>query len=236
MRKLFLLAAAPLLTGSAFAAPPAISPAGAAQPTQIAAVTPKKGEAAKAQDTVANATAAVQKMRRDPKLDALLKQAKGILIVPDFAKGAVVVGGEGGNGVLLAHKDGKWSKPAFYDLRGISVGAQLGGQSGSVALILMSDKALDAFTKGSSFSLNAQAGLNVVDYSAAGQVNTRSDVVAWTDLKGLYAGATIGGADISVDEDANHAFYANQQTSPNDILSGDLTGPRGQVLQQALPS
>ena len=166
---------------------------------------------------------------------SLLKQAKGILIVPDFAKGAVVVGGEGGDGVLLAHRSGKWSKPAFYDLSGISLGAQLGGQSGTVALILMSDKAMDAFKQNNNFSLNAKAGLNVVDYSAAGQVDTHGDVVAWTDLKGLYAGATIGGADISVDQDANHAFYANQQTSPNDILSGDIPGPRGQVLQKALP-
>ena len=236
MRKLLLLAAAPLLTSSAFMVPPALSQAQAAPPTQIAAVTPKKGEAAKAQDTVANATAAVHKMRQDSKLDALLTQAKGVLIVPDFAKGAVVVGGEGGNGVLLAHQDGKWSKPAFYDLGGISLGAQLGGQSGTVALILMSDKAIDAFKQGHNFSINAKAGLNVVDYSAAGQVNTRGDVIAWTDLKGLYAGATIGAADISVDDEANHAFYGNEQTSPNDILSGDIAGSHGQVLQQALPS
>ena len=237
MRKLLLLAAAPLLTGSAFAVPPVIAHAEAAQPTQMAAaVTPEKGEAAKARSTVANATATVHKMRQDAKLDALLKQSKGVLIVPDFTKGAILVGGEGGNGVLLAHKDGKWSKPAFYDLSGISLGAQLGGQSGSVALILMSDKALDAFKQGGNFSLNAKAGLNVVDYNAAGQASTRRDVIAWTDLNGLYAGATVGAADISVDHEANGAFYANQAMTPNDILSGDITGPRGRVLQQALPS
>lgn len=241
MRKLLLIAAAPLLTGSAFAVTP-VTPGGdatkATHPGLVLADTasPQKGEATKSRDTVTAATAAVQKMRSDPHLEALLKQSKGILIVPKFVQGGAVVGGEGGNAVLLAHTGDHWSKPAFYDLGGVSLGAQLGGQSGSVALVLMTDKAVDAFKERNNFSLNAKAGLTVIDYSKAGQANIgRGDVVVWTDLQGLYAGATVGAADISVDNEANHSFYNNNQMSANDILSGAVSGSRGQDLQQALP-
>ena len=45
-------------------------------------------------------------------------------------RGALFLGGEGGNGILLARqKDGSWSYPAFYSLASISFGLQVGGQS-----------------------------------------------------------------------------------------------------------
>jgi hypothetical protein len=56
-----------------------------------------------------------------------------------------IVGGQGGGGVLLIRRNDTWSNPAFYTRGGASIGAQLGGRSGSTALLLMNDKAVHVF-------------------------------------------------------------------------------------------
>ena len=44
-----------------------------------------------------------------------MKNAKGVLIVPNMIKGAFVFGGEGGSGVMLVKgANGAWSYPAFW--------------------------------------------------------------------------------------------------------------------------
>ena len=103
-----------------------------------------------AQKLVDNAVKVVQRMKKDPKLEKLMAKAKGIYIVPDFGRGALIVGGRGGAGVVLAQNNGRWSNPAFYDFGAISFGAQAGGSGGPVAFLLMSQQAIDAFKSGKS--------------------------------------------------------------------------------------
>ena len=62
------------------------------------------------------------------------------------------------------HQDGRWSGPAFYNMGGVSIGAQAGVSSGQIALILMDDRALRTFGQDNKFSLNADAGLTFVNY------------------------------------------------------------------------
>jgi lipid-binding SYLF domain-containing protein len=75
-----------------------------------------------------------------------LKDAKGVLIVPELLKGAFVVGGAGGTGVLLARDEetGKWTEPAFYSMGSASLGLQIGGQKSEVILMMMTRKALES--------------------------------------------------------------------------------------------
>jgi lipid-binding SYLF domain-containing protein len=75
-----------------------------------------------------------------------LKDVKGVLIVPELLKGAFVVGGSGGTGVLLARdeKTGRWTEPAFYSMGAASLGFQIGGQKAEVILMIMNRKALES--------------------------------------------------------------------------------------------
>ena len=45
-----------------------------------------------------------------------MKEARGILIVPQFIKGAFIIGGSGGCGLLVVRdeKTNEWSYPAFF--------------------------------------------------------------------------------------------------------------------------
>jgi SH3 domain-containing YSC84-like protein 1 len=192
---------------------------------------------AKAQ--VSEATKVVQQMKRDPKLTALLQRANGVFVAPDYGKGAAVVGARGGEGVVLLRNGDDWSNPAFYNFGGLSIGAQVGGAGGSFAMLLMNDRAVDAFRTKNSFSLDASAGLTIVDYSAGSQAATgKGDVIVWSDTEGLFAGASLGISGIVRDEAENRAYYDayyGQKVSVEQVLSGALENPDAQKLRDALP-
>jgi lipid-binding SYLF domain-containing protein len=83
-------------------------------------------------------------------------------------------------------------------------GAQAGGAGGSFAMLLMNERATDAFRNKNAFALNADAGLTIVDYSADTQASAgRGDAIIWSDTVGLFAGASIGVSGIVRDEDEN---------------------------------
>lgn len=188
-----------------------------------------------AEKQVNEATQVVMQMKRDHNVAQLLGRAHGVFVIPDYAKAAAVVGGRGGGGVVLAKEDGKWSNPAFFNIGGVSVGAQAGVAAGSIAFLLMSDKAVNMFqNQANNFSLNANAGLTIVNYSATAQGSYgKGDVIVWSDTEGAFAGASIGVSDINRDEDENHAYYG-QQVSAKQILTGKVSQMRAQNLKDAL--
>jgi SH3 domain-containing YSC84-like protein 1 len=193
-------------------------------------------DASDARAQVKKAVKVVSQMKSDAHMRNLLEKSKGVFIVPDYAKAAAIVGGRGGAGVLLLHENGKWSNPAFYNTGGISVGAQAGVAAGSIALVLMTPSAVDTFKNNpNNFSLNANAGLTLVNYSADAQGTAgKGDVVFWSDTEGLFAGASLGVSDINSDEGENRAYYGMPNVTPTQILTGAVTNPHAKPLQDAL--
>ncbi len=192
---------------------------------------------ADAQEHVADAARLAQQMKADPRLAGLMQQAKGILFVPDYGRGAIIVGGQGGKGVLVARtSDGKWSGPVFYTLGGISIGLQAGAEGGSVAMLLMTDRAVNSFRKDNNIAFNADAGLTFINYTRRAQESIgKGDVVVWSNAKGAYVGASLGATDVNWDEKETRAWYGTNAT-PSAILGGK-TEDRSQdtALRDALP-
>ena len=187
-----------------------------------------------ARGLVKEAISVVKQMKSDTKLWGLVQKAKGIYIVPDFGRAALLVGGRGGAGVMLSHKNGKWSAPGFYDIGGVSVGAQAGVSAGSVAFLLMSDDAVKNFNQGNKFSLNADSGISIINYSANAQASWgKGDIILWSDTEGAFAGAEISVSDINWDDGNNRAYY-NSTVTPSDILSGQTGAAKAERLRSAL--
>lgn len=179
----------------------------------------------------------VQRMKSDPRVTDMLARAKGVFIMPDYGRGAIGVGVQGGEGLLLVRRQGQgFSNPVFYDMGGISIGAQLGASGGQVALLLMTDKAVQQFESGKKFSLNADAGLTIVNWSRRAQTSTGKleDIVVWSNAKGAYAGLSVGVNDIMLDRDANRAYYGRTELTPQQILDGAVPNPRHNVLGMVL--
>lgn len=197
----------------------------------------RREERKEAAELVKDSAETLRQMKTDPELKQLLTKASGVFIVPEYGRGAVGVGVRGGSGVLMAHENGKWSAPAFYDIGGISVGPQFGGEGGEIAMVLMDDQALNSFKGDDTFSLNADAKLTIVDYStmAAAKLDKEANVIFWSDTEGAFVGATLSATDIAWDDEENRAYYGKAAT-PQDVFSGKVGDQRQGPLQKELSS
>lgn len=151
-----------------------------------------------------------------------IKEARGILIVPQLLKGAFFIGGSGGSGVLVVRdeKTNEWSQPAFVTLGGASFGFQFGGQASEVVLLVMTQKGVDSMVT-TTLKLGADASI------AAGPIgrgiegstapNLSVDLLSFARAKGLFAGISLEGAAIAARDAWNSAYYG-QPTKTIDIL------------------
>jgi lipid-binding SYLF domain-containing protein len=168
----------------------------------------------------------------------LLRQAKAVLIVPKLLKGGFIVGGEGGNGVLMVQHRGGWSDPAFYALGAASLGLQVGLEQAELVLLIMTQKGLDGVLR-DEFKIGAQAGISVATLGSGveGAIGGASgpDIVVWSSATGLYGGLTVDGSVIRAEPNQDSAFYGRTLTS-HDVLFGRLESPRGAALRRELNS
>ncbi|MGB7480591.1 MAG: lipid-binding SYLF domain-containing protein [Burkholderiaceae bacterium] len=182
------------------------------------------------------AATVVQRMDREPRMKELLQEAKGVFIIPTYGRAALAVGGSGGAGVLLVKRDDDtWSDPAFYNTGGISVGAQAGVEGGPIAMILNNEKAVDRFMQKNSFSLNADAGLTVVNWAKTAESSVgRGDVTVWAGTKGLFGNVvTVGVNDIRFNQNLTNAYY-HQTVSAEDVVNGKFNNPQADTLKRML--
>jgi lipid-binding SYLF domain-containing protein len=203
-----------------------------AVPTTIA---DKKREATAIRH-VNEAVAVIEKMKAEPQMGNLLKQAKGLFIMPTYGRLAVGVGGSGGAGILIVRQEnGTWSDPAFYNVGGLSLGVQLGMERGAIGLILRNDKAIKSFMRTNVFSLNADAGLTIEEWTKLTHASVGAgDIVAWSGAKGLFGNAvSIGINDIVFDKRRTKSYY-HQEATAQDVANGKVKNTQASVLRDAL--
>jgi lipid-binding SYLF domain-containing protein len=157
---------------------------------------------------------------------ALLSDAYGIAIIPGVIKLGFIVGGRYGTGVLMVRdKGGAWSSPAFVSLAGGGIGWQIGAQSTDIILVFKSRKSIDGLMKGK-FTLGADAAVAAGpvgrSMEAATDVKLKSEIYSYSRNRGLFAGISLEGAALQIDDDANARFYASKDISAKDILSGKV--------------
>jgi len=148
----------------------------------------------------------------------LMDKAKAIVVFPGTLKAAFIVGGQGGKGVAVRRVGKGWSAPAFLNMAGGSIGAQIGGQKTDYILVIMNEKGLknlleDKFELGGEGSVSA----GPVGRTAAASTNATMDaeILTYSRSKGLFAGIALKGVVISQDQDMNQAVY---QKSAKQIL------------------
>jgi len=141
----------------------------------LALLTPVAAHASDEQNLVDEARITLDHLRTDKSFGnapELLRTARAVLIVPNLVKAGFFLGGEGGDGVMLARSGrGTWTDPAFYTLASASFGLQIGIQAAEVVMIVNTDKALTAL-EADQFKFGAQAGIAVVTLGLGMAVNT----------------------------------------------------------------
>lgn len=207
--------------------------------TMIAA--PARAASSDEQELVDKARLTLDDVKRDKEFGTttqLLKRAKAVFIVPSLFKGGFFVGGEGGTGVLLARRaDGGWSDPAFYTLASASFGLQIGAETSELVLIVLTDKAKQAFMA-DEFKVGIEAGLAVVTLGAAAEAATTSnlgaDIVVWASSTGAYAGLTLNGSVIKPRDSYNEAYYGKAESPADIVIRGAVRKPAAEPLRKTL--
>ena len=159
--------------------------------------------------------------------EEVLHGAKCIAVIPDMAKGAFLVGGEHGRGVVTCRTGHGWSAPAFISIGGGNFGFQAGGQSVDLVMLFMNDKGVQGLLS-SKFELTgeASAAAGPVGRHASAGTDWRMDTEAlsYSRTKGLFVGVAVDGAVIQQDNDSTVAFYG-KTVSFRESLSGDVRAP-----------
>jgi lipid-binding SYLF domain-containing protein len=157
--------------------------------------------------------------------ERLLQRAYAIAVVPEVYKGAFILGARHGNGIFVVRDSrGRFSNPVFMSLTGGSVGWQIGGQKTDVVLVFTTRRGVEGLAGG---KLTLGAGASV----AAGPVGRQGEAAAGIDAEvfsysrnsGLFAGVSLEGTALTIDDKANARFYGRKGLLASEIMSGAVT-------------
>ncbi len=94
-------------------------------------------------------------------------------------------------------------------------------------MLLMTDRALNSFKGNNTFSLNADAGLTIINYSARGQASVgKGDVIFWADTEGAFAGFRSAPLTSPPMRMRTARTDGRANVSPNAVLNGTVSKAR----------
>ena len=161
----------------------------------------------------------------------LIKNCAGLAIIPGMFKGAILIGGSYGKGVVLKREQGTWSGPAFFSIGAGSLGLQLGGQAVDLILVVIGKQAMNSFMK-TKFKLGADiavaAGPVGAQATAATEIFLKGGIYSYSRTRGAFIGLSIEGAGIATQEEMNKAYY-KAAYSPAEIFSGQVHLPESAI-------
>jgi lipid-binding SYLF domain-containing protein len=143
---------------------------------------------------------------------SIMEKAEAIAVFPSLIKGAFIVGGQRGRGIISARdpKSGTWSAPAFLTITGGSVGFQIGGQAVDLLLVVQNRRGLEQLVS-NQFKIGADASVAAGpigrDASASTDIQMRAQILSYSRSRGIFAGVSLNGSTIRQDRDANERFY-----------------------------
>ena len=192
--------------------------------TPVTAQQPNKQstEAERAADAV-NVLTEIMNIPENSIPEELMARAHGIAVIPHVVKGAFGIGGRWGKGLMSQRReDGSWSSPAYIEIGGGSFGLQIGVQASDIVLVFTDEDGIKGILKGK-LKLGADASATAGPVGRNAEVGTdvllRSAVFAYSRSKGLFAGISLDGSVIGIDDSANRKIYGKDVTG-EDILLG----------------
>jgi lipid-binding SYLF domain-containing protein len=132
-----------------------------------------------------------------PKAAELGAKARAVLVFPKIVKAGFMIGGQSGDGVLLAGGQ----PTGFYNISAGSFGLQAGAQTFSYALFFMTPDALNYLTTSKGWAIGSGPSVVVLDEGKAKTMNTTTLGEAVYAMifgqKGLMGGLGLEGSKIT---------------------------------------
>ncbi len=127
--------------------------------------------------------------REHPMMAEYFNSAEGYAIFPNVGKGAYIIGGASGNGVVYDNGN----LIGYADLKQVDIGLQLGGKAFVEVLFFETEEALQRFKDGS-HEVSANASAVILDKGFSEDLEFQDGVAIVTVPKGgAMAGISVGG-------------------------------------------
>ena len=186
------------------------------------------GASADMQEDIDRAVSIIERFQEIPESaipPAVLRDAKGLAIMT-ITKAGFIVSGRGGTGVVIARTETGWSGPSAIGTGGLGVGFQAGVQVSEYVIVLNTQEAVNAFSKGSNVTLggNLSAAIGPIGRSAEAGVTPQAAIYTYGRNQGIFAGVSLEGTVIATRYSANEQYYGKPMF-PADILAGDIKPP-----------
>jgi lipid-binding SYLF domain-containing protein len=155
----------------------------------------------------------------------LIQRCRGLAIFPAVLRVGLVLGVSFGSGIVLRRdeKTGQWSSPAFFSIRGGSLGVQVGAQATDLILLVMNEEGVEALLE-DKFTLGADVSVAAgpVGRQASAETNVRLDsgILSYSRSKGLFAGLALKGAVLEPDQEANEVYHGKGITAQDVFYGG----------------
>jgi lipid-binding SYLF domain-containing protein len=204
-------------------------------------VAPAAARASSLEENVSQAVTILDRFKEMPEQGipkAVLRDAKGIAILT-VLKAGFVISGQGGEGLVVSRLGkSSWSGPSAIGTGGAGFGFQVGAAVTEFVIILNTDDAVKAFSRGGNVSIGGDitAAIGPVGRNLGADVLPVAAVYTYSRSQGLFAGVSLQGSVIATRDDANTDYYGRKVT-PDEILSGKVRPPKSAAaLEKALLS
>jgi lipid-binding SYLF domain-containing protein len=185
----------------------------------------------KASERIAASTAVLQTIVDKQEIPAsIMDKAVCVLVYPSVKKVGIGIGVSYGRGLITCRSGpqmtGTWSAPAMYTLDTSSLGLQLGSTATDYVLLVMTQRGADKVLSGKlKLGADASAVAGPTGAKAVGFNDPNVDILAYSEAKGLFAGASLGSASMATDDDMNKELYGKPLDATQIVRDGAAPVP-----------
>lgn len=157
-------------------------------------------------------------------------KAACVLVYPSVKKVAIGIGQTYGRGVLVCRSgtdlNGKWGAPVMYTLDVSSLGVQLGSSATDYVLLVITDRGANKILSGKlKLGAGASAVAGPTGANASSFNDPSIDILSYSQSKGLFAGASLGGASMAADDKVNKELYGHDVDASTMVHAGTAPIP-----------
>src|SRR5215510_11085516 len=168
----------------------------------------------------------------------LLDKAECVAVFPSVIKAGFIVGAKAGRGVASCRTSSGWSAPAFLEIKGGSIGLQVGGSATDLVLLFMNTDGLKKLVNNKvELGADASVAAGPVGREAAASTDAsmNAEILSYSRSKGLFAGISLKGSVISAEKSDMEGTYGKGVTVLQVLEAGNSRAPAEvQVFAQKL--
>jgi len=157
-----------------------------------------------------------------------LNKAECVAVFPSVIKAGFILGGKAGRGAASCRTKSGWSAPAFFEIKGGSVGFQVGAQATDLVLLFMNTNGLKKLVN-SKLELGADESIAACpvgrEAAASTDASMNAEILSYSRSRGAFLGVSLKGSVVSPDKSDMQDTYGKGITTQRVLTAGKDGAP-----------